>query len=141
MRSRGLEEIAKEYSRGAIQVVQSSPAKVIHGFGRRAAAEGDLKRAMGYFLQAIEKDPEHFDSHFDIAVLLHREGRLTDAVKAYARALRLKPEHLDTHFNLGLAYVGRGDVDAAKSERRWLAERDERLAGLLQQQIDKMTAR
>jgi len=141
MRSRGLEEVAREYARGAIELAQSSPASVIHGFGRRAAAAGDLKRAKGYFLQALEEDPDHFESHFDLAILLHREGRLEDAVKAYAYALSLKPEHLDTHFNLGLAYVGLGDVEAAKAEQRWLGQRAEGLAALLQQQIEKMRVR
>ena len=141
MRSRGLEEVAREYARGAIQLTESSPASVIHGFGRRAAAAGELERALGYFLQALEEDPDHFESNLDLAILLHRQGRLTDAVKAYAHALRLKPEHLDTHFNLGLAYVGLGDAEAARSEQRWLSQRDGERAALLEEQIEKMRPR
>jgi len=137
LRVRGMEAAAREYGRGAIRLSQSSPADVIHGFGRRAASEGDLRGAQGYFLQALEKDPEHFDSQFDLAVLFHRDGKLADAATAYAKALSLKSEDVDTHFNLGLVYVGMGNLEAARSEVRWLTESNAELASTLAGEIRK----
>ena len=135
--ARGLKETVREYTRGDIQVVQSSPADVIHGFGRAAASKGELGKAFAYFLQTLEKDPNHFDAQLDIGVLLHRQGKLKEAIVAYAKALRLRPQHVDLHFNLGLAYLALGDSEAARSEVRWLEANAPELATVLERELGK----
>jgi thiol-disulfide isomerase/thioredoxin len=137
LRARGLEATAREYSRGSIQVVQSSPAAVLHGFARRAAAAGNVRQALGYLQEALTEDPYHFDSQFDLAVLLQAQGMLPEAVSAYGKALHIRPHHADTHFNLGLAYIALGDLDAARSKVRRLEEGNPELASLLEEEIGK----
>ncbi len=58
-------------------------------------------------------------------------GRTARAIELLREALRLNPESAEAHYNLGLAYVLRGDMRAAKRERDLLRDLDRNLSNLL----------
>ncbi len=133
LRARGLEELAREYARGRMQVVRSSPAELLHQFGRRAAGEGRFDEALDFFRRALAADPEHFDSLSDLGLVLHRQERLDEALAAYGKALALRPDHADTRFNLALAWLGKGEREPAERQLRWLREHDAASAAVLEE--------
>ncbi len=141
MLSRGLEKAAREYARGRFEVIRSSPAELLHDFGRRSAAEGRLDEAADYFRRALARSPEHFESWSDLAIVLHRQEKLVEAIAAYGKALALQPEHADTRFNLALAFLGAGDRPAAERQLRWLKEHGAESAEVLEQALERFGGR
>jgi tetratricopeptide (TPR) repeat protein len=130
--ARGLEAPAREFSRARLTVVRTAPAELLQEFGRKSAVEGRLEEAENYFRRALAADPRHFGALFDWAVVLHRQERLEQAAELYGKALALEPEHADARFNLALARLALGDRASAERELRWLKERGEESAAVLE---------
>jgi Flp pilus assembly protein TadD len=128
---RGLLDAAREYARERLAVVQSSPADLLHDFGRARAVEGKLDEAIDLFRRALTADPRHLDSLFDLAVVHHRREELAQAVALYQKVLALAPDHADARFNLALALLGQGEREAAARQLAWLeAHREDSAAEL-----------
>ena len=135
LRARGLEDAAREYARARIAVVQSSPVELLRDFARRAALDGRLAEAEGFFRRAHGLDPRHFGVLFDWAVVAHRQERLAEASELYAKCLTLKPEDVDTRFNLALAQLGLGRREEAERQLRWLERHAPEVARTLAQAL------
>jgi len=133
--ARGLSAAAGQYSRGRIEVRQTSRAKLLADFGRRSASQGRLEEAIGTLREAIDLDPRLFQAHFDLAVIFHREERLLEAISAYLQALAIEPDHEDARFNLGLAYLASGDLAASRLQLEALQKSRSRLAATLEREI------
>jgi len=133
--ARGLAAAAREFARGRLDVVRARPADLLHDFGRRAAAEGRMDEAGAFFRRALAADPRHFDSLFDLALVLHRQERTSEARELYRKALALRPEHVDAHFNLALAELALGDRAGAERQLAWLKGRAPELAESLEKAV------
>ncbi len=133
---RGLTSAAEEFSRARIQVLETTPAKLLHEFGRAALERGRVEEAIANFRRAVEADPNHFQAFFDLGFVLHQRGELDEAISAYRAALRLDPEHEDAHFNLALAELVRGDLEGVGRELAWLREKESALASELERAIE-----
>jgi len=133
--ARGLPAAARQYSRGRIEVRQTSRAQLLADFGRRSASQGRLDEAIEILREAIELDPRIFQAHFDLAVIFHRQERLLEAISAYLQALALEPKNDEARFNLGLAYLAAGDLEASRLQLEALKENRSRLAETLEREI------
>jgi tetratricopeptide (TPR) repeat protein len=54
--------------------------------------------------QVIKRKPANAPSHYNLAVLLQRQGKFREAIDEYRRALALEPTNPQAHFNLGYSY-------------------------------------
>ena len=81
---------------------------------RRAGGRGDIDAAFAGYLEALRREPGHFEALNDLGVLAHASGRRTAARSAHAQAVRLHPDKPIGHVNLAniLAEEGR-DAEAA----------------------------
>lgn len=102
---------------------------------RRRAAEAlnerDTDRALYFYVQAVDLDPEDADSLYRIGAIHERKGNRNLAVRAFARAIELEPAHGPALEGLGVAYFEARETERAREtlERaiaadptRWRAE-------------------
>jgi len=61
----------------------------------------------------LKKSPDKPRQHYNLGVVLARNGNLDDAIKYYNNAIKIKPDFLDAYYNLGNVFVRKGDVEAA----------------------------
>lgn len=98
-----------------------------HFFHKRT--ETALRRAVGYFEQAIERDPEYARAHAGLSDAwimlssryygnLPTEETVGKALPAAHRALELAPASAEAHASLGLVRENSGDLDGAGQSLR-----------------------
>ena len=68
-----------------------SPAEALSEQALAAAQRGDTEAADGLWRQAIEKEPKHFASLFNLGVMLHRGKRQIEAAPLLERAAAIEP--------------------------------------------------
>lgn len=83
---------------------------------RRAGERGDIAAAFAGYLDALRRDPSHFEALNDLGVLAYACGRRSAARSAHAQAVRLHPGKALGHVNLAniLAEEGREDEAAQR---------------------------
>ena len=70
---------------------------------------------MDNYRRAREVAPADPVAYYNIAVLLHEQGKLAEAEASYRKALQLNPSHTSALLNLGSLLAGRGEADEAVS--------------------------
>jgi hypothetical protein len=80
-------------------------AKDYHTRGKGAEGSGDKSGALSYYGKAAETEPDNYQYHFDLAMLLQDMGRNKEAASEYEECIRIKPDNFWAHNNLGLACV------------------------------------
>ncbi|MGE4064165.1 MAG: tetratricopeptide repeat protein [Rhodospirillaceae bacterium] len=77
---------------------------------------GRLDEARAAYRRIVARNPKHFESHAQLALIDLAQGRLADALKENARALKLRPDIAGLHNNNGSILLGMGRAkDAAAS--------------------------
>jgi tetratricopeptide (TPR) repeat protein len=61
----------------------------------------------------VVKSPHKPRQHYNLGVVLARNGNLDHAIEQYRAALNVKPDYVDAYYNLGNALVRKGDAEAA----------------------------
>ena len=61
----------------------------------------------------VVKSPHKPRQHYNLGVVLARNGNLDEAIKHYRTALNFKPDYLEAYYNLGNALARKGDAKAA----------------------------
>jgi tetratricopeptide (TPR) repeat protein len=61
----------------------------------------------------LQNNPDAFLAHYNLAHLLHDEGRLEEAAHHYREVVRIRPNHAWAHNNLGKVVQDRGDAGLA----------------------------
>jgi Flp pilus assembly protein TadD len=98
--------------------------------GDAAARKGDFERALVYYVEAVSAE-ETPDGWLRVGAACTRLGQTERALTAYLKVIELDPEQVDAHEEAGLAYLSRGDAEAARAHlsralaldaRRWRAE-------------------
>jgi Flp pilus assembly protein TadD len=74
---------------------------------------GDLDAATENLRRAVVFGGDHFESHFNLALVDERRGMLADAEHETLEALRLNPEQPDARNLLGAVYAQEGDTASA----------------------------
>jgi tetratricopeptide (TPR) repeat protein len=70
-------------------------------------------QAIGWYREALEKQPNYIDGHFFLAQLLLARGREDEALTHLKRTLALYPRHVQAHLESGSLALKRGLTDDA----------------------------
>jgi tetratricopeptide (TPR) repeat protein len=68
--------------------------------------------------EAIRLKPDYPGAHYNLGVILNKQGRRKEEEAAYREALRLKPDYPGAHYNLGNALFGQGRYREAEAAFR-----------------------
>jgi tetratricopeptide (TPR) repeat protein len=81
--------------------------------GNRLLESGRIAEAEEQFRKVLRYDPESFDGHQNLGVILTRTERLEEARLELERAVEIEPENPDAHLSLGMTYAALGYPDLA----------------------------
>ncbi len=87
--------------------------KAMIGLGEAEMRSGDLLAAMDHFRQAFDLSPNDETVAYNIGEILFAGQRVDEAIGYFELALRIKKDWTRPLFRLGLAYLNKGDYDAA----------------------------
>ena len=92
-------------------------ATLIAFFGANTMAlSASYKSAEILWLKTLDKNPDAFLAHYNLAQQLHDEDRLEEAALHYREALRLQPRHAESMNNLGKLLQDQGESAQAIRE-------------------------
>jgi len=74
---------------------------------------GNYDNAVGYFENAVNKNPKRADAWVQVGYCKVKQGKSQEAIKAYKEALLLKPDNFEVHNKLGDAYYYAGRLAEA----------------------------
>ena len=74
---------------------------------------GNYDSAVGYFENAVNKNPKRADAWVKVGYCKVKQGKNQEAIRAYQEALQLKPADADIHNKLGDAYYYAGRMREA----------------------------
>jgi len=74
---------------------------------------GNYESALGYFQNAVNKNPRRADAWIQVGYCKVKQGKNLEAIRAYQRALELKPTAAAIHNRLGDAYYYAGRLREA----------------------------
>jgi Tfp pilus assembly protein PilF len=77
--------------------------------------QGDPRMALQEALSRhnVEKNPNDFEAHYNLAAMMQAKGRLDNAVREYVAALRLHPDDAIVNNAIGSALLAMGRADEA----------------------------
>jgi tetratricopeptide (TPR) repeat protein len=84
--------------------------------GERAAAEGDLTRAIEQFEAAVALQPDRAEAHLWLGLLYQSTSSLEKAALAFERAQAFLDNELEFLLQRGLLTLSLGDLDAANQD-------------------------
>jgi cytochrome c-type biogenesis protein CcmH/NrfG len=61
----------------------------------------------------VNKSPNKSRQHYNLGVVLARNGNFDDAIEHYLKALKINPDYSEAYYNLGNALARKGDDKAA----------------------------
>jgi len=94
----------------------AQPAGSPHQPESEPNAQAALAQAAAPLLDAVNKDPNDYDSLVKLGNLLYDGKQFPDAIQYYQRALVIHPENPDVRTDMGTAYWYTGNVDKALAE-------------------------
>jgi tetratricopeptide (TPR) repeat protein len=87
---------------------------ILVNWGRALAASGEHGKALELFTEAIRREPQNANAHFNAGDLLYAMGAYAEAAQSYESALRVDPANADGWFVLGNALARLDLPDGAK---------------------------
>jgi Tfp pilus assembly protein PilF len=101
-----------------VNLIRPANAKVtaMIDSGRRAAAKGDLDRAVHDFNEAIRLDPKYPDGYAERGQANFKLGETDRAIADYTAAIQRDPQHGTALRSRGMAYLYRGTSDLALAD-------------------------
>jgi tetratricopeptide (TPR) repeat protein len=82
------------------------------------AQQRDLDGATQYLQKALEIDPFHLESRYNLARILHEQGKHQRAIIEYERTIKEKPDFVEAHVSMGVALAESGRLAEAIREFR-----------------------
>ena len=79
----------------------------LHLLNYQAMAYSALKKdreALISYQKILKKDPSLPAPHYNIGIILKRNGRIEEAINSYKKAISLKPDYVQAYNNLGILY-------------------------------------
>jgi tetratricopeptide (TPR) repeat protein len=89
-------------------------AAVYVTLGNEADESGRTGEALEHYAQALVVEPNLPETHYNLAVTLHRAGRLDTAVVHYERALAARPHDVDTLTQMAGALRRMGELERSR---------------------------
>lgn len=81
-----------------------------------ADAQAALMQAAAPYLEAVNKDPNDYDSLVKLGNLYYDAQQYPAAIQYYERAVTIHPENVDVRTDMGTAYWYAGNIDKAMEE-------------------------
>lgn len=88
-------------------------AESLYRTGLESLWLGNYDNAVGYFENAVNKNPNRADAWVQVGYCKVKQGKNQEAIRAYHQALQLKPEDAQIHNKLGDAYYYAGRLREA----------------------------
>jgi tetratricopeptide (TPR) repeat protein len=94
-----------------------APASVMPIFysGRIYQLKGDCEKAQFHYEEALGVEPQHFLSHFWLAMCDNQLGDLDSAIREFRRAINLAPSEWWIYRHLGYTLIKRGEYVEAQN--------------------------
>ncbi len=99
-------------SQRMVTLAPASP-RAHNSLGVILAADGDAKKAVDCFREALRLDPDYAEAHYNLGHALADQGRLDEAIRHYEQAARLRPHYWEAYNNLGVAMLRTARFQAA----------------------------
>lgn len=80
--------------------------------------QGDLQRAVEFYRQVLQLEPEHIDTLCCLGIAYLSLGQPKESVTCYEHVLRLQPEHVGALCDVAIAYAHLGRLDEAAASLR-----------------------
>jgi len=92
-----------ELERALAELSNSSPnySRVYNRVADELVKQGDYKRAIAKYQDALKEDADNATTHNNLAIALERSGQSVVAEEHYRRAVELMPDFAEALFNLG----------------------------------------
>ncbi len=90
-------------------------SKALHTLGKIYAGRGEIAIAIASQQQAINRDPNFADAHYQLGVLHSRNRNWQAAITAFQESLALSPTMSNVHYQLARCYRQIGDVPNAEA--------------------------
>lgn len=122
---------------------QASDPAILCQLGKLVFLMGDLSEAKNHLQASIALDPANFETHFQLGLILLKEGKPEQAMPAFREACELKPDFALGHFYWGLTVYEKGNLRGALGQFKAAYKADNSLftalyyAGLTNQRLDK----
>jgi S1-C subfamily serine protease len=91
-------------------------AESLYRTGLESLWLGNYDNAIGYFENAVNKNPKRADAWVQVGYCKVKQGKNEAAIRAYQQALQLKPGSAEVHNKLGDAYYYAGRLREAIEE-------------------------
>ena len=71
------------------------------------------KNSKTLFERAVKVTDNNYTAHYNLATVLHHQGKLKEAIKYYTEALQIRPDGVKALYNLGVVLSQTGKTDEA----------------------------
>lgn len=88
-------------------------AEQIHGAAVRLARQRQFEPALEKWKQAVSVNPDDYEYHYHIGLVLYEQRRYDESGRALERAVRVCPIHYKAHLALGLSRIKMSRHDEA----------------------------
>ena len=106
--------ILEVFSAFAIRRPQSYLSSFLYG---KALARESPQDAAPMLRKSIARNGAFWESHFELGILLQRDGLLAEAASEFRRSIELNPKDPTAHYRLAQTYDRLGKADEARVER------------------------
>jgi len=69
------------------------------------SGQGDYKKALDYLTKCLQKNPRHFEAHYNLGNVYSELGNLDLAKIHYELSTEIEPEYPNSFYNLGLVLI------------------------------------
>ncbi|MBV8278300.1 MAG: tetratricopeptide repeat protein [Verrucomicrobia bacterium] len=75
-----------------------------------------MDEAVAQYQRALEINPNDAEAHYNLGLVLFRNGQLDKAIAQYQKGLEINPNYVQAHNNLGNALFQKGQLDEAVAQ-------------------------
>ena len=90
-------------------------SKAQHNLGKIYAGRGEIPKAITAQQEAINRDPNFADAHFQLGVLYSRNRNWQAAITAFLKTLEISPTMPNVHYQLARCYRQIGNLPKAEA--------------------------
>ena len=83
-----------------------NPVEVETGLGHLRFEQQKWEEAARCYTKVIELEPKHRTAHYNLGLVLERQGQFAEASKAFANALEVDPKRWQARLGLGVLVAG-----------------------------------
>jgi tetratricopeptide (TPR) repeat protein len=85
----------------------------LYSIGNQLELEGKVNEAIGYYMKALEMEPDAIEIYISLASAFYTEQRFDDGIAYTEKALKIAPDDTQLLQILALGHVGRRDLNRA----------------------------